>query len=167
MSALARRPGPAGLKWGLALGALGLLGAASMTALAPTAPHEHGLHMAGAQPSATALAGRPATASRPIACEKLPHVPGQTITTGLVPFPPNGFSPRHRHAGSVMVYVLNGAVRSQLNDGPVETFTPGQSFFEPPGAIHSFAENASTTEPAEILATFVADDCAVLTTYED
>jgi quercetin dioxygenase-like cupin family protein len=123
--------------------------------------------MAGAQPSATALAGRPATASRPIACEKLPQVPGKTITTVLVHFPPNGFSPRHRHGGSVMVYVLKGTVRSQLNDGPVETFTPGQSFFEPPGAIHSFAENASTTEPAEILATFVADDCAVLTTYED
>ncbi|MEI9431006.1 hypothetical protein [Mesorhizobium sp. Cs1299R1N3] len=31
-------------------------------------------------------------------------------------------------------------------------------------AIHLFAENASTTEPAELLATFIAnDDCGPLT----
>ena len=47
---------------------------------------------------------------------------------------------------------------------PEKTFVAGQSWFEPPGAIHLFAENASTTEPAQILATFVADDdCGLLT----
>jgi quercetin dioxygenase-like cupin family protein len=110
---------------------------------------------------------RPATKPTLVSCEKLPHVSGKSVTTVLVHFPPDGFSPRHRHAGSVTAYVLKGTVRSQLNDGPIGTFTVGQSFFEPPGTIHTFAENASKTEPAEILATFVADDCAQLTTYLD
>lgn len=40
----------------------------------------------------------------------------------------------------------------------------GQTWFEAPGAIHSFAENASATAPAELLAIFVAeDDCGPLT----
>lgn len=167
MSALAGLPGPAGMKWGLALGAAGVLAAASMAVLAPSPPREHHVHMAGAQPSAEAQAGRPAVTARPVACEKLPHVPGKSITTVVVSFPPGGFSPKHRHAGSVTVHVLRGTVRSQLGGGPVETFGPGESFFEPPGAIHVFAENASATEPADVLAIFVADDCAVLTTYED
>jgi quercetin dioxygenase-like cupin family protein len=108
---------------------------------------------------------RPATKAKPVSCEQLPHVPGKSITTVLVHFPPDGFSPRHRHAGSVTVHVLSGTVRSQLDNGPIGTFKAGESFFEPPGAIHTFAENASKTEPAEILAIFVADDCAQLTTY--
>ena len=129
------------------------------------AVRDHALHMAGTTPSAAAQGSRPATKVKPISCEPLPHVPGKSITTVLVHFPPDGFSPRHRHAGSVTVYVLRGTVRSQLNDGPVGTYTTGETFFEPPGSIHSFAENASKTEAAEILAVFVADDCAQLTTY--
>jgi quercetin dioxygenase-like cupin family protein len=128
---------------------------------------DHAVHMAGATPSAAAQGTRPATRAKPISCEPLPNVPGKSITTVRVHFPPDGFSPRHRHAGSVSVYVLSGTVRSQLNDGPVGTYKAGQTFFEPPGSIHTFAENASKTEPAEVLATFVADDCAQLTTYLD
>ena len=41
----------------------------------------------------------------------------------------------------------------------------GESFFEPPGAIHLISENASSTEPAELIAVFVADDGATLTTF--
>lgn len=123
--------------------------------------------MAGAAPSPAALGSRPATQVKQATCEKLPHVPGKSLTTVLVHFPPDGFSPRHRHAGSVTAYVLSGTVRSQLNNGPIETFSAGQSFFEAPGTIHTFAENASKTEPAEILAIFVAEDCAQLTTYLD
>jgi quercetin dioxygenase-like cupin family protein len=127
----------------------------------------HLVHMAGTTPSAAAQGSRPATKVKPISCEPLPNVPGKSITTVLVHFPPDGFSPRHRHAGSVTVYVLSGAVRSQLNGGPIGTYKAGETFFEPPGSIHTFAENASKTEPAEVLATFVAEDCAQLTTYLD
>jgi len=168
VSALDRRPLPAAAL----LGGLGLVAAAALAAALLTVPAarpagEHAAHMAGLRPSAEAQAGRPATGVTPIACSKLPHVPGKSITTVNVHFPPNGFSPKHRHAGAVTVYVLSGTIRSQLGGGPVGTFRAGDSFFEPPGAIHLFAENASLTEPAEILAIFVAEDCAQLTTYED
>jgi quercetin dioxygenase-like cupin family protein len=95
----------------------------------------------------------------------LPHVVGKKVTTVLVEFPPGGFSPEHHHAGSVSVYVLSGTIESQLAGGPAAVFKPGEMFFEPPGAVHLFARNTSNTEPARILAVFVHDDGATLTTY--
>ena len=38
------------------------------------------------------------------------------------------------------------------------------TFFEPPGAIHLVSANASNTEWAELIAVFVADEGAQLTT---
>ena len=113
-------------------------------------------------------AARPRAQQQPIACEKLPNVPGKSITTVLVTFPPMAFTPRHRHPGSVTAYVLKGTLRSQLNDGPIGTFAQGMTWFEPPGTIHSMVENPSPTEPAEIMAIFVADsDCGALTIFDD
>jgi hypothetical protein len=42
-------------------------------------------------------------------------------------------------------------------------FDVGQSFFEPPGAIHLVSANASNTDWAELIAVFVADEGAQLT----
>ena len=129
----------------------------------------HGMVMGSQAGSdgASVPAQRPGTIVRPVSCEKLPNAPGKSITTVVVDFPPGGYSPRHRHPGSVTAFMLKGQVRSQLNDGAIETFGVGQSWFEPPGTIHSFAENASTMEPASLLAIFVADDdCGPLTVYE-
>ena|ERR1700761_3034365 len=107
---------------------------------------------------------RPRTTVTPLTCQKLPNVPGKSITVARVDFPPNGFTPAHTHPGSVTAFVLKGTIRSQLEGFPVETYVVGQTWFEPPGTVHLFAENASPTEPASILATFVADnDCGPLT----
>jgi quercetin dioxygenase-like cupin family protein len=127
--------------------------------------HDHGMTMASE--GASVPAARPATIVRPVSCERLPNVPGKSITTVVVDFPPGAYSPRHRHPGSVTAFVLKGEVRSQLNSDPIETFGVGQSWFEPPGTIHMFAENASMTAPASLLATFVADDnCGPLTIFD-
>jgi quercetin dioxygenase-like cupin family protein len=61
---------------------------------------------------------RPVTITRPVSCEELDHVPGKSITTAIVEFPPNAYTPRHRHPGSVTVFVLKGRIRSQLGGGP-------------------------------------------------
>jgi quercetin dioxygenase-like cupin family protein len=117
-------------------------------------------------PIVTAMAPeRPRAEVQPICSDALPHVPGKRITTVLVEFPPSGYAPKHRHAGSVTVYVLSGAIRSQLSGSALEVYKAGQTFFEPPGTIHLVAENASDVEPARILAVFVADEGATLTTY--
>ena len=122
---------------------------------------DHVMHSASDNQQAAA---RLTTRVRPVSCEKLPNVPGKSITTVVVEFPPGAYSPRHRHPGSVTAFMLKGSVRSQLGGGPVETFSVGQTWFEPPGTIHMFAENASLTEPASLLATFIADDdCGPLT----
>ena len=110
-------------------------------------------------------AARPLGSSVPISSEALPNVPGKRVTIVRVTYVPGGYTPAHRHAGSVMAYVTAGTIRSQLAVGPVETFKVGESFFEPPGAIHLISENASSTEPAELIAVFVADDGATLTTF--
>ena len=100
----------------------------------------------------------------PIGSYALPNVPGKRVTIVRVFYGPGGFTRPHRHAGSVTAYITKGEIRSQLGGGPVETFKVGQSFFEPPGATHLVSANASSTEPAELIAVFVADEGAQLTT---
>jgi quercetin dioxygenase-like cupin family protein len=101
----------------------------------------------------------------PIASYALPNVPGKRVTMVRVFYGPGGFTRPHRHAGSVTAIITKGEIRSQLGGGPVETFKVGQSFFEPPGATHLVSANASNTEPAELIAVFVADEGAQLTTF--
>jgi hypothetical protein len=57
---------------------------------------------------------RPATSPQMISCEPLPNVPGKSVTTLLVDFPPLAYSPAHRHPGSVTAVILEGTIRSQL-----------------------------------------------------
>jgi quercetin dioxygenase-like cupin family protein len=102
-----------------------------------------------------------------IGSHALPDIPGKRVTVVRVAYGPGGFTPPHRHGGSVTAYVTKGQVRSQLKGGPLETFEVGQSFFEPPGATHIVSANASNTEPAELIAVFVADEDAELTTLID
>jgi quercetin dioxygenase-like cupin family protein len=103
----------------------------------------------------------------PVGSYALPNVAGKRVTIVRVTYGPGGFSRPHQHAGSVTAYITRGEIRSQLAGGPVETFKVGQSFFEPPGATHLVSANASNTEPAELIAVFVADEGAQLTTYID
>ena len=90
---------------------------------------------------------------------ELPNVPGKSIKGVLVEYGPGGFSPGHTHPKSAFIYatVLEGAIRSQVNDGPVTTYTEGQSFSESPGDVHRVSANASETKPAKLLAIFVVD----------
>jgi quercetin dioxygenase-like cupin family protein len=89
----------------------------------------------------------------------LPNVPGKSIRGALVEYAPGGFSPAHVHPKSAFIYatVLEGAIRSQVNDGPVKTYRAGESFSEFPGDRHRVSANASTTEAARLLAVFVLD----------
>lgn len=94
--------------------------------------------------------------------ESLPNVPGKTLTGVHVTYPPGGKSASHAHAGSVYAYVLSGKIRSENSVTPVRVYSAGEGFFEPPGSVHTISENASETEPASLLAIFVADDGAQL-----
>ena len=90
---------------------------------------------------------------------ELPKVPGKSIKGVLVEYGPGGYSPGHTHAKSAFIYatVLEGAIRSQVNDGPVTTYKAGQSWSEQSGDRHKVSANASKTRPAKLLAVFVVD----------
>ena len=89
----------------------------------------------------------------------LPNVPGKSIRGVLVEYGPGAFSAPHSHPNSAFIYatVLEGAIRSQVNDGPVMTYRAGESWSENPGDRHRVSANASDTEPARLLAVFVLD----------
>jgi quercetin dioxygenase-like cupin family protein len=90
---------------------------------------------------------------------ELPNVPGKSIKGVLVEYGPGGYSPGHTHPQSAFIYatVLEGAIRSQVNDGPETVYKAGESFSEMPGDRHGVSANASETEPAKLLAVFVVD----------
>jgi len=89
----------------------------------------------------------------------LPNVPGKSLKGVLVEYAPGGTSPAHTHPASAFIYatVLEGEIRSQVNNGPVTTYRAGESFSENPGDHHAVSENASKTKPARLLAVFVVN----------
>ena len=98
---------------------------------------------------------------------ELPNVPGKSMKAVLVEYGPGGFSSAHTHPESAFIYatILEGAINSQVNDGPVITYRAGESFSEYPGAHHGVSANARDTELAKLLAVFVVDtNETVLTT---
>lgn len=99
----------------------------------------------------------------------LPNVPGKSMKGVLVEYAPGGTSPAHTHPNSAFIYatVLEGAITSQVNDGPAKVYHTGENFAEFPGDHHAVSENASKTERARLLAVFVVDTNETnLTIYE-
>lgn len=89
----------------------------------------------------------------------LPNVPGKSLKGVMVEYEPGGTSPGHTHPNSAFIWatVLEGAINSQVDGGPVTTYRAGESFSEFPGDRHGVSENASKTERARLLAVFVVD----------
>jgi quercetin dioxygenase-like cupin family protein len=115
-----------------------------------------------ALPFGTVLAETPTSKNAKVTLvyqQELPNVPGKSIKGVLVEYGPGGLSPGHTHPKSAFIYatVLEGEIRSQVNDGPVTTYKAGQSFSEFPGDRHAVSANASKTKPAKLLAVFVVD----------
>lgn len=90
--------------------------------------------------------------------EAIANAPGKTITATIVNYPPGGKSIPHRHGSAfVVAYVLSGSIRSQVNDGKSRVYHAGEHWTEAPGVHHKVSENVSATQPAKLLAIFVAD----------
>ena len=89
----------------------------------------------------------------------LPNVPGKSMKGILVEYGPGVATGAHIHPKSAFTYatVLEGAVRTSVNDGPAVVYKAGQNFTEMPGDRHNVDENASKTEPAKMLAVMVVD----------
>ncbi|MEE8211262.1 MAG: cupin domain-containing protein [Acidiferrobacterales bacterium] len=121
--------------------------------------------IASMTPFIAPAAGPPEGVSRQmVRAVTLPDIPGHKLTAVTVKLDPSVTIPSHKHEGFVFVYVLEGTVRSRLDDNEATEFNAGDSWVEPPGAIHTLTQNPSKTETARILAIFVAKSDAKLTT---
>jgi hypothetical protein len=75
----------------------------------------------------------------------------------------NGLEPSLIEPVRTRAFVLSGAIRSESSaTGRAKIYKSGESFFEPSGSKHL----VSATEPASLLAVFVADDGAQLTVFD-
>src|ERR1700755_1443251 len=102
----------------------------------------------GSLPCGSVLADAPKEKSAKVTLvyqHELPNVPGKSVKGVLVEYGPGGYSSGHTHAKSAFIYatVLEGAIKSQINDGPVTVYKPGQSFSELPGARHTVSADDS------------------------
>jgi quercetin dioxygenase-like cupin family protein len=126
----------------------------------------------GAFASALALALSATTASaeskiasgastrREVIKQALPGKDDQALTLVEVTYGPGASSPPHLHANGVMAFVVSGKIASQVGEGPEKTFSAGDAWWEPPGAVHRVSRNASATEPATLLAIYIAPNAA-------
>lgn len=107
---------------------------------------------AGTQPTATAKGAT----RRDVLRQRLPGESPLDLTLVEVTYPPGTGSPPHVHASGVAAFVVSGAIASKVGDDPERTYHAGEAWYEPPGAVHRVSRNASASEPATLLAIYVA-----------
>ena len=120
-----------------------------------------------ASAQAPAASARPAAGPTELFRTALPDAPGkQLVVVALTIAPKQANQPAsmgHRHPGSVYVYVTEGTARFGIEGQPVKEIKAGESFFEPPGAVHNVMESTSATEGAKAIAVMIVPDGAPLT----
>ena len=121
-----------------------------------------------AEPSGQAASTGEGETVKQLFSQKLPNVPGKTLTVVQVDYGPGGFSAPHRHpaSGFVYAYVLSGTIRSQVEGEPLGVYSAGQFWTEPPNSHHIVSANASKTKPARLIAYIIADDGVPVTVYD-
>jgi quercetin dioxygenase-like cupin family protein len=92
---------------------------------------------------------------------------GWSVTAIEVNYAPGQASAAHRHPGITIACVLEGEVVSKIGDGPEKTYAVGEMFLETPRELHAVSRNASTTQPARLLAILMAEKGVPLTTPAD
>jgi quercetin dioxygenase-like cupin family protein len=89
----------------------------------------------------------------------LPKLDGTHLTAIVVEvhYGPGESSPQHSHPCSVVGYVMDGAIRTQVKGDAEAIYKAGEAFYEAPNRIHEVSANASQTQPATFIAYFVCD----------
>ncbi|MET3493214.1 cupin domain-containing protein [Variovorax boronicumulans] len=106
----------------------------------------------------------PGAAATVLMTKDLSDMPGKEAVSFIVDFPPGSVDPVHRHDAHAFIYVLEGSIVMGVKGGKEVTLTPGQTFYEGPGDIHTVGRNASKIRPAKFLVTMVKDKGAPLLT---
>lgn len=102
-----------------------------------------------------------------IAKVTMDDVMGRVVTIRRTERDPGSASDPHRHPGShTFGYVLEGTYEFRLNDGPIQTLKPGDSFYEPPNSLHAVSRNPSKTDVVKYLVIQVSDPTKATTVPE-
>ena len=121
------------------------------------------MNFAGTAVAQTAAAG----ATIPLLTQALPDLPGREVRITLLDRPPGNASAPHRHPGHhTFGYVVEGSYELGVNGGPTRMLKAGDTFYEPPGALHSVSRNASPDKELKIVVFMVADQSKPSTVNE-
>jgi quercetin dioxygenase-like cupin family protein len=83
---------------------------------------------------------------------------GRVVTVRRTERDPGNGSGPHRHPGShTFGYVLEGTYEVKVDDGPLQKLGPGETFYEPPGALHAVSRNGSSTQAVKYLVIQISD----------
>jgi len=94
----------------------------------------------------------------PLLTQPLSDLPGREVRITLLDRIPGNASLPHRHPGHhTFGYVVEGQYELGINGGPTRMLKAGDTFYEPPGALHSVSRNASSTQNLKIVVFMVAD----------
>jgi quercetin dioxygenase-like cupin family protein len=104
-----------------------------------------------AQLTQSARASEPEPVVTPVMLKDLPDLPGKEMLMITVVYPPGAVEHIHRHDAHALIYVLEGSVVEGVRGGKEVTLTPGQTFYEGPGDVHTVGRNASMTKPAKFV----------------
>lgn len=107
----------------------------------------------------TPSAAQPAAGGvQQIVTQPLADVPGREVRMLLVERAPASASPPHRHPGHhTFGYVLEGTYEFAIDRGQPRLLKAGDTFYEPPTAVHSTSRNPSTDQRVKLLVFMVAD----------
>jgi quercetin dioxygenase-like cupin family protein len=96
---------------------------------------------------------------RTLLSRALPQLDGThlKVTVVEVVYAPGGASKPHTHACPVVGYIAQGAIRYQVKGEAETIYKAGDSFYEAANGVHQVSANASSTEPAKLIAYFLCD----------
>ena len=107
---------------------------------------------------ATSLAQPAPAGAGQLITQPLADLPGREVRISLLDREPGSSSARHRHPGHhTFGYVIEGTYEFGINGEPSRTLKAGETFYEPPTAVHSTSRNPSTDQRTKILVFMVAD----------
>ena len=112
----------------------------------------------GATQFVATSAAQPVGAVATLLTQPLPDLPGREVRISLLDRPPGSASGKHRHPGNhTFGYIIEGAYEFAINGEPGRILKAGETFYEPPGVVHSTSRNPSPDMRARILVFMVAD----------
>jgi len=121
--------------------------ATALLLVLPTAPV-----VRAAEPTAPPTAA-PAAATKVTRLSTVPHprLPDSEIVVLQLDLPPGASSAHHRHPGLVVGTIVAGEFEFQISGEPLRRLRVGDTFYEPPGALHLVSRNPSPDTPARVL----------------